>query len=546
MSVEDPDPLHAGQVALRRGGWAQGRARFLQVLREVRGPEVIFREAMALRGLAEVALVSRDTHEALTRLDQATQALGRLELGERAESTSGRALEIRASIEATRAEALFQDGRADQAWRCLDHARHHLGDRVGAGVASVLLTGGRLALREGRADVARQWLQRVLDGASIESQRSVILARLLLADMHSRASHAEPTIELLSKALLEARELGEPGLEAHVAIALGAAELEHTAHSEPDRLHSLARMVQGLVQLVRQADAPTLPRSLVQLAHQARRHRRPLLALTAAEVARRAASAGDRTATHGQALRVIVKALDAIGDRTGAAHAAIAREQLVGPTQPHAREVADWYRARRPELQGYDRPLSLVLAEVRRRVEAALLDILRAEGGEPAVLDDVSQGVALVARVLERGEHTPSPSSGPPSIHPPETPIFAPERLDSGSDGDPATRLGALVVDGSGPSKVLLLEQPRTVVGRGRRADIQVRDDARLSRRHFVVVRTDQGYLIEDLSPGGQTRVGERPVLAPLPLADGDVIVAGESTFRFVAVGAEGRPLTAT
>ncbi len=77
-------------------------------------------------------------------------------------------------------------------------------------------------------------------------------------------------------------------------------------------------------------------------------------------------------------------------------------------------------------------------------------------------------------------------------------------------------------------------------VGRGASVDVKVVDDG-LSRRHFMVVREGEEYLIKDLSSRNGTWVhGHRALTARL--RHNDCILAGHTLFRFCEDRAELSP----
>ncbi len=79
-------------------------------------------------------------------------------------------------------------------------------------------------------------------------------------------------------------------------------------------------------------------------------------------------------------------------------------------------------------------------------------------------------------------------------------------------------------------------------VGRGTSVDVNINDDG-LSRRHFLIVREGEDYVIRDLSSRNGTWVhGHRAVTARL--RDNDCILAGHSLFRFCADRAAPVPVT--
>ncbi len=68
-------------------------------------------------------------------------------------------------------------------------------------------------------------------------------------------------------------------------------------------------------------------------------------------------------------------------------------------------------------------------------------------------------------------------------------------------------------------------------VGRGETADVKIDDEA-LSRRHFLIVREGENYLLEDLNSRNGTWVGGRRALA-IRLRHLDCISAGRTRFLF-------------
>src|SRR5262249_3694189 len=65
-----------------------------------------------------------------------------------------------------------------------------------------------------------------------------------------------------------------------------------------------------------------------------------------------------------------------------------------------------------------------------------------------------------------------------------------------------------------------------TSLGRDRGAAVFL-DDASVSRRHARIVVTDDGATLEDLGSKNGTRIGEKRVESPEPIADGDQIRVG-------------------
>jgi pSer/pThr/pTyr-binding forkhead associated (FHA) protein len=69
-------------------------------------------------------------------------------------------------------------------------------------------------------------------------------------------------------------------------------------------------------------------------------------------------------------------------------------------------------------------------------------------------------------------------------------------------------------------------------VGRGPAADVKI-DDEGLSRRHFLVYREGDDYVVKDLSSRNGTWVTGIRMQNPTPLRHKDFIVAGRTRFRF-------------
>jgi pSer/pThr/pTyr-binding forkhead associated (FHA) protein len=94
---------------------------------------------------------------------------------------------------------------------------------------------------------------------------------------------------------------------------------------------------------------------------------------------------------------------------------------------------------------------------------------------------------------------------------------------------------GALTVRG-GPQDgtELVLTEPVTRGGRGLQADL-ILEDPTVSRRHAIIVLTDDGArLLDDNSLNGTWCNGER-VVDGVALRDGDVIGVGAATLRYLA-----------
>jgi signal transduction histidine kinase/ActR/RegA family two-component response regulator len=88
------------------------------------------------------------------------------------------------------------------------------------------------------------------------------------------------------------------------------------------------------------------------------------------------------------------------------------------------------------------------------------------------------------------------------------------------------------MLTGPAPGRTFRLGRPITIVGRDPNCDV-VLPDAAVSRRHARVVRTDDGYVLEDLGSTGGTILNGRPLPGPAPLHDGDRIEIGGCQLTF-------------
>jgi pSer/pThr/pTyr-binding forkhead associated (FHA) protein len=86
--------------------------------------------------------------------------------------------------------------------------------------------------------------------------------------------------------------------------------------------------------------------------------------------------------------------------------------------------------------------------------------------------------------------------------------------------------------DGSRTLRSEIGEEP-VVVGRSRQAKVNVEDEG-VSRRHFVILREGEDYVIKDLSSRNGTWVDGRRVFA-VKLHHNDWILAGQTLFLFAS-----------
>jgi hypothetical protein len=131
---------------------------------------------------------------------------------------------------------------------------------------------------------------------------------------------------------------------------------------------------------------------------------------------------------------------------------------------------------------------------------------------------------------LEAQGSTPSLEAGPDD----NTLVLRPSRTVSAAVVPRTVRAwlevrgGPAVADGPFPITMV-----RTLIGRGRQADIRVKD-ARLSRRHATIFFTGTEFRIRDEASGNGTMLNGSKVVEYC-VRDGDEVVAGSSIFCFHA-----------
>ena len=91
---------------------------------------------------------------------------------------------------------------------------------------------------------------------------------------------------------------------------------------------------------------------------------------------------------------------------------------------------------------------------------------------------------------------------------------------------------GLTVVSGTRAGQTFELNQDTTVFGRGRDVD-RVLPYPSISRRHMMIVRRGNRFIISDLESTNGTFVNREPVIQPVTLFEGDKIVMGEIVFKF-------------
>jgi hypothetical protein len=95
-----------------------------------------------------------------------------------------------------------------------------------------------------------------------------------------------------------------------------------------------------------------------------------------------------------------------------------------------------------------------------------------------------------------------------------------------------------IVRDGNSPQRQWVLDEQVNVIGRGEDCQVIV-DDRQASRNHARIVRTEQGYVLEDLDSKNGTFLNGQPLSGSTVLADGDEIgIALAARLAFVDAGA--------
>ena len=78
------------------------------------------------------------------------------------------------------------------------------------------------------------------------------------------------------------------------------------------------------------------------------------------------------------------------------------------------------------------------------------------------------------------------------------------------------------------------LTQPGNIIGRGRKAQIRIRHDRKVSRIHCRILQRRDGYYLEHISPKNRTLLNGQTVMGdPEKLKDGDEITIGKHDFVF-------------
>ncbi len=115
------------------------------------------------------------------------------------------------------------------------------------------------------------------------------------------------------------------------------------------------------------------------------------------------------------------------------------------------------------------------------------------------------------------------PLEPPPEEHAAEADI--PESADSGSQPS-EVHLRLVLLEKEGGDAVLVIDRPRTILGRDLHADLLLADP-RISRRHACIERRGNTFFLQDLQSRNGTSLNGRPLSAPTMLCHGDHICLG-------------------
>lgn len=403
MSADVTEALEAlarGDQALVRG-LPGAQAEFEAALAGLRSPALRLAEGHAVRGLAQCLLAAGHTADSEMHAREAVSLYQRLRT--QLETGDGRAahavlwrdaLEAEAASLVLLAEILLREGRGSEARESLSYARAIYQD-LGTGAAAGALAGmGRVALREGRYRAAEEaflkalsahrqaghlagqvgtWLQLSelyrIEGRLEDAERALEAARPLAHDAESpllvarvlaglgavmlQIPRPSAAVSLYEEALPRVRQAGDREMEGFVRLGLGQAMSRAQLPGAEEHLTA------GIGILAELGHHHGIAGGMHRVSEHCFRVERPLAALLAAEVARRMWSDADPRRGVGQALRMVVKSLAALGHYREALTAALAREHIAGDIQPNAKAVATYYREHLPaawvfELEALD------------------------------------------------------------------------------------------------------------------------------------------------------------------------------------------------
>ncbi len=489
-----------GSRALEQGYPDDARAHYTAALLQFRGPELRLGEAHALRGLARVALAQGEESAAAGLAERAIRAyadlaaeLQRIDPEHLGDDIRVRGIEGEAAAWIVLTEARVRLGDTEgledvltEAWRLADSVQH-----TGL-LADVTVARASLALREGRVDESVSHLERARAlHESAGSGAGQAGALLLIAGLHRWRGEGAAALHALERAGPLANAQGSDRLLGRVAHARALLALDAGAWGDAEigfrtalpvlgragAFELVGQAWLGLAEVASQTGAEGLRAHVGEalrryaavgsvdgqgalallLADHALRGGEPLLGVLASECARRLWRSRDPVRGGGQALRLMTRALAALGRARAAAVAAELRARVAGADQPGAVEVARWHRGRIPKGEASDLdPLDATAleAELIASVEALLAEKLDRAG---LTLDAISGATGARAALELLIEQVPEIVAGA-SVAPE---IVAPPLEHPDDRGRPTGAFGALGADRAGRASTPSPAPPR-------------------------------------------------------------------------------------
>lgn len=381
--------LQLGTLALSSRSWTDAESAFRSALLQFSGPDLLIGAAHAYRGLGTVELARGQTAAAEALLRDAIQhyrevrrQLDELDGDGVGSEIRNDALEGEAISQVQLGDVLLRTGRDHEARESRDWARAAFdGAHTGTSVAGLHALTGRLALRDGELEEAETSYRMAVDiyaeAKDSSGQSNVLRALAEVARLRKDFDHAQ---ELLIDARRIARDAGDRVSELRALAGLGSLamhagdpnsgilaydqvlafshqlgddEMLGYAHLNLGQLRSITRRGKALEHLrsaVRILGSLGISHGVGAAMHHVAAHalilEQPEYALAAAEGARRLWRSMDPVRGVGQAMRLEVKALAALGEPRALLAVAYARANLVGHTNHKAIEVRDHYRRR--------------------------------------------------------------------------------------------------------------------------------------------------------------------------------------------------------
>ncbi|MFT7518929.1 MAG: hypothetical protein ACI9MC_001063, partial [Kiritimatiellia bacterium] len=228
-------------------------------------------------------------------------------------------------------------------------------------------------------------------------------------------------------------------------------------------LEPLPLLLEGAKLLVLMDHNQGVAGALLRIGFEARGQRLPVVALVAAESARKLFGQTDPVAGQGQALRQTVKALATMRQGRATLAAAILRQRIAGHLQPNANEVSEFFSKRAPQdvvdelTAATERELEDLLDDEVARILGPLLAHYNVTA---SALGNPQSALAFLDRLLQdrKVDRSVAQAAIIPSVLVVLAPLVveappltdAPPGFDGGHDDD-ADAFGLSLPDGSAP-----------------------------------------------------------------------------------------------